>query len=207
MFYYITIGLGNSWKPGYSYLKPIPLSFHWKDGVVPPFVGVAVKVTAFPRQKGLVDATMEILTGRIGLTIILTNALVAGFPEVQTPEEVRIQEYLISNQGCITKYCLLLPALTPLTFHWYWGKLPPFNGVAVKVTWVPAQTGFPDGEIVTEPGGLDLQSSKLGSRWPGYFVIQEVIDDKGHMLPYPIRRGIAECDEFVPVFSPLIFHW
>jgi hypothetical protein len=32
--------------------------------------------------------------------------------------------------------------LVPFTFHWYAGFTPPFAGVAVNVTEVPAQTGL-----------------------------------------------------------------
>ena len=37
---------------------------------------------------------------------------------------------------------LFVPTLLPFNFHWYDG-LPPFVGVAVKVTFVPAQIVFP----------------------------------------------------------------
>ena len=37
---------------------------------------------------------------------------------------------------------LFVPAFIPLTFHWYAGAVPPFVGVAVKVTDVPEQTGL-----------------------------------------------------------------
>ena len=39
--------------------------------------------------------------------------------------------------------------IVPLTFHWKRGVDPPLTGVAVKVTKVPAQTGFAEGVAVT----------------------------------------------------------
>ena len=36
----------------------------------------------------------------------------------------------------------------PFLFHWNAGEVPPFIGVAEKVTGVPEQTGFTDAEIV-----------------------------------------------------------
>ena len=48
----------------------------------------------------------------------------------------------------------MLPALVPLTFHWYEGVVPPFVGVAVMVTDVPEQTGFAEGEIARFTGRL-----------------------------------------------------
>ena len=44
---------------------------------------------------------------------------------------------------------LFVPALIPLTFHWNAGFVPPFTGVALKVTAVPEQTGFEDAEMDT----------------------------------------------------------
>ena len=37
----------------------------------------------------------------------------------------------------------------PFTFHWYAGVDPPFVGVAVNKTEVPAQTGFASAAIAT----------------------------------------------------------
>ena len=37
----------------------MPLTFHWKEGVVPPLVGVAVKVTDCPVQMEVEEAVME----------------------------------------------------------------------------------------------------------------------------------------------------
>jgi len=42
-----------------------------------------VKVTEVPAQIGLADATIETLTGRMGLTVIVTVFDVAGFPVAQ----------------------------------------------------------------------------------------------------------------------------
>jgi hypothetical protein len=54
-------------------------------------VGTAVYVTELPRQNGFVGVAMETLTGRLGLTVIVTALLVAGFPVGQRVSEVRIQ--------------------------------------------------------------------------------------------------------------------
>ena len=44
-----------------------------------------------------------------------------------------------------------MPTGKEFLYHWYEG-VPPLNGVAVKVTEVPAQTGFADALIVTSTG-------------------------------------------------------
>ena len=47
---------------------------------------------------------------------------------------------------------MLLPALLPLTFHWYAGFEPPLEGVAVKVAEDPEHTGLADDVILTLTG-------------------------------------------------------
>ena len=51
-----------------------------------------------------------------------------------------------------------MPTFTPFTFHWYTGEVPPFTGVAVYVTEVPAQTGFWDAvtETLTDSIGFTV---------------------------------------------------
>jgi hypothetical protein len=46
-----------------------PFTFHWYDGVVPPLVGVAVKVTLVPAQIVVAEAEMLTLTGKFGLMV------------------------------------------------------------------------------------------------------------------------------------------
>ena len=47
------------------------------------------------------------------------------------------------------KLALLLPALIPLTCHWYEGLVPPLPGVAVHVTAVPLQMVVAVAEMIT----------------------------------------------------------
>jgi hypothetical protein len=55
---------------------------------VPPFTGVAVKVTDVPAQTGLADGATVTLAGRIGFTVIVTAGDVAGLPLTQARFEV-----------------------------------------------------------------------------------------------------------------------
>ena len=55
-------------------------------------VGVAVKVTEVPAQTGLTDAAIDTLTGRLGLTVILTWDDVAGLAVAQVALEVKVQD-------------------------------------------------------------------------------------------------------------------
>ena len=54
-------------------------------------VGVAVKVTEVPAQTGFADATIEMLTGRFGFTVMVTVLEAAGLPVTQVAFEVKIQ--------------------------------------------------------------------------------------------------------------------
>ena len=49
---------------------------------------MAVNVTAVPAQTGLTEAAIETLTGRLGLTVIVTVLDVAGFPVTHVAFEV-----------------------------------------------------------------------------------------------------------------------
>ena len=68
-----------------------PFTIHWYAGVVPPLVGVAVKVTEVPVQTGLAEAEMLILTGRSGFTVMIMLLDVAGLPVAHVAFEVKIQ--------------------------------------------------------------------------------------------------------------------
>jgi hypothetical protein len=62
--------------------------YHWYVGEPPPLTGVAVKVTAVPVQMLLAEGTIETLTGRTGLTVIVMAFEVAGLPLIQVSPEV-----------------------------------------------------------------------------------------------------------------------
>jgi len=58
----------------------VPLIFHWYEGAVPPFVGVAVNVTVVPAQMVVAVAAMETLAVKTGFTTMVTPFDVAGEP-------------------------------------------------------------------------------------------------------------------------------
>ena len=96
-----------------------PLTFHWYIGAVPPLKAVAVKVTEVPAQMVVAVAEMLTLTGRMGLTVMVTVLEVAGLPEVQVSLEVSttvtasvLARVFVVNVG------LLDPTSDPFTFHW-----------------------------------------------------------------------------------------
>ena len=48
-----------------------PFNFHWNVGVVPPLIGVAVKVTLVPEQIVEALALMLTLAGKLALTVTI----------------------------------------------------------------------------------------------------------------------------------------
>ena len=56
----------------------------------------------------------------------------------------------------------MVPALVPLTIHWYVGFDPPLTGVAVKLTGEPGQNGFGEATMVAPAGGLGLAVIRMG---------------------------------------------
>ncbi len=61
-----------------SPLIGLPFLFHWKDGIGPPLVGVAVKTIEDPEQEGLLPLVIEIPTE--GVTTAFNDINI--FPEV-----------------------------------------------------------------------------------------------------------------------------
>ena len=60
-----------------------PFTFHWYIGDDPAFAAVAVYITGVPRQEGFAEDTMETLTVRFGLTVMLIWFEEAGLPVAQ----------------------------------------------------------------------------------------------------------------------------
>ena len=81
---------------------------------------------------------------------------------------------------------LLVPTGTAPLYHWYAGVVPPLTGVAVKVTEVPAHTGFADAAIVT------LTASN------GLTVIVITLDVAG----FPVGHGVIFDVRTTEICSP-----
>jgi hypothetical protein len=106
-----------------------------------------------PAQTLFSEAAIVILTGKTGLTIMVIVLDVAGFPVVQVSLEVNKQVTLSASLGMYVKLMFVAPfALILFTCHWNEGVIPPFTGIAVKSTEVPAQTGFAAATIETLTG-------------------------------------------------------
>ena len=62
---------------------------HWYAGV-PPLTGLGVKVTEVPAQTEFSEGVIDTLTGKTGLTVMITVLEVAGLPDLQVRLEVMI---------------------------------------------------------------------------------------------------------------------
>jgi hypothetical protein len=88
--------------------------------VVPPLVGVAVKVTADPAQVGLVPAVNAMLTEgtNTGFTVMVMPALVAvvGLAQVALDVSTQVTTWPVVK-ALVVNVVLLVPAGVPFTSH------------------------------------------------------------------------------------------
>jgi len=101
----------------------------------------------------------------------------------------------------------LVPALTPLTCHWYWGLGPGFWGVAVKVTLMPEQTGLAEAEMVRETGRYGSTVRVRMFDMAGLPEAQVVLDVRMQDTRSPLFGVYVNVVLFVPAFVPLTCHW
>ena len=99
----------------------LPFTLHWYTGVVPPLVGIAVKVTEEPAQEGLLPLVSAIETE--GVTVVLIFIvmllLVAVVGLAQLALEVITQLTTCPFVSALVVYvALLVPTFVPFTFHW-----------------------------------------------------------------------------------------
>ena len=139
--------------------------------------GVAVNITDVPAQIAPVGlAAMVTLGVTLALTVIVRVFEVAGDPVAHAASEVSTHVIASLFRGTYEYVGMFVPALTPLTFHWYDGAAPPFVGVAVNVTDVPVhiapagtaailtlagRTGLTTIVIVPDVAGLPVTHGRL----------------------------------------------
>ena len=85
--------------------------------MVPPFVGVAVKVTEVPEHTGFAPALTATLTGKFGFTVMVTVFDVAGLPVGHVAFDVRTHVTASLFKGVYVYVLLFVPAFTLFTFH------------------------------------------------------------------------------------------
>ena len=95
-----------------------PLTCHWYDGLAPPLVGVAVKVTDPPSQMVVVLAAIE-TSGSTLVDVMVTGLLVAVGVDAQARLLVIITVTTSpSFNVVVVNLSESVPLSTPLTCHW-----------------------------------------------------------------------------------------
>ena len=96
----------------------IPLTTHRYAGGVPPFMGVAEKVTKVPAHTGFAEREIDMLTGKSGFTAIIMVLEVAGLPVAHTALDFKTQAIISLFTGALEYEALVAPGtFVPLTFH------------------------------------------------------------------------------------------
>jgi hypothetical protein len=97
-----------------------PSNTHWYVGLIPPFVGVGVNVTAAPAHVGFDPAVIAKAT--LGVTAVVTAITieldVAVLAVKQGALEVTTQDTTFPFIGDDTVKVDPVPAFVPLIFHW-----------------------------------------------------------------------------------------
>ena len=110
-----------------------------------------MKVTFVPAHTGFLLATILTEAVTDGLTVIVIAFDVAGDPDRQADSPEVITTVILSLfDGIYVKVGLSVPTMLVPLYHWYDGCSPPLVGVAVKITFVPEQTGLASAAIATE---------------------------------------------------------
>ena len=154
-------------------------------------------------------AAMLILAAMLGFTVIVIVFEVAGDPVIQVALDV-ITHVTASELASVPELnvALLTPAFTPFTFHWYTGAPPPLTGVAVKVTFVPAQI-LPDGlaAMLTLAGRFVFTDIVTVFEVAGEPVTQVALDVITHVTASALARVVElNVALLVPAFTPFTCH-
>ena len=162
-----------------------------------------------PAQTGFADAEMVTEAAASGLTVMVTTFEVAGLPEGQVAPDVMIHTIPSPFAGTQAYVEFVAPVITkPFFFHCHEGTAPPFTAVAVKVTVVPAHTGFAEGETDTEAASNGLTVMVMAFDIAG-LPVGHVAPDVSEQVNTSLFDGVAVYAEFVaPVITvPFFFHW
>jgi hypothetical protein len=158
----------------------------------------------------LVELALMLTAGATGaLTIIVMALDVTVVVETQVAFDVitQVTTSPFTNEDVVNEE-LFVPAFVPFTFHWYAGVVPPFVGVAVKVTAVPLQILVADALMATTGVAFDpteiviaLDVSLLGTAHPA-------LDVNTHFTTSLFNKAVvAYVELFVPTTAPFFNHW
>ena len=167
---------------------------------------VAVKETELPAHTGLEDGATEMAAARTGFTVMVKIPEVEGLPVAQVAFEVSSQVIRSLLAGKQVKIEVPVPALVPLTFHWYNGTVPPLMVVAVMDIGIPAQTGLTEGAIETLTGRFGLTVMVMGAEVYGLPAAQTTSEVRVQVTMSRFTGVQVNTGPFKPTAPPLTFH-
>lgn len=117
-----------------------------------PAEAVALRATAPVPQ--LLPGVVPVIVGTgLTVTVMLVFAVTGDKQGVALEVSTTDTTFPFDNVDVVKVFVeLLLPTLIPFTRHWYNGEAPPFVGVAVKVTELPAQIVLPGLALIPTEG-------------------------------------------------------
>lgn len=122
-------------------------------------VGVAVNVAVAPEHIGLVPVVCAIVTEGVTVELIVMVipelVTVAGLAQAAVEVIAQVTTWLLASEDEV-KVCVVVPVATPFTIQLYAG-VPPFTGVAVKVSEVPEQAGLVPVVSAIETEGVTVE--------------------------------------------------
>ena len=83
-----------------------------------------------------------------------------------------------------------IPAEVPFTFHWKVGVIPLLCGTALKVTGLPVQTGFKEGEIVMDTSSTVVTSIRIVFEVAGLLEVHKVLEEESIQVIISEFRGM-----------------
>jgi hypothetical protein len=138
-----------------------------------------------PRQAGFAEADMPRLTVRFEFTSMITRFDITVIPVTHIAFDVSWQETMSPFAGKYVYAVTLLATTAPFTIHCSTGVFPPFVRMADRVTGLPGQIGFADGDITIDaiPGWITVMV--IGEEMAGLFNVQLALDVSWHPTTSP----------------------
>jgi hypothetical protein len=103
---------------------------------------------------------------------------------------------------------VFVPVLLPFNFHWYTGAVPPFEGLAVNVTMLPAHAEVAGTLMVTDGVTAAGVAIVITLDVAVDVVTQTALDVTTQLTWSPSAKVIVEKKALLnPAFTPFTFHW
>ncbi len=170
---------------------------------------MAVKVTALPVH--IVVALAVMLTVGVALlpTVIITalDVSVAGTAQVALDVSTAFTTSPLAR-AVLAYVLLLVPTTVPFLNHWYVGEPPPLTGVAVNVTFWPAQIEVDEALTVTSGATLGATVMVMVLLLAELVPEQPLTDVKVSDTTSPLASVVVlKVALLVPALLPFTFHW